>query len=78
MPYGYELRILISINMEVQIPYVTKPGAEKSFHVEIDHTSKKDQVRADWLEAYSTYLQNEGFIDDKNKALDYIIRTGDP
>lgn len=45
VPYGYELQILISIEMTVDIPYKSKAGYADSFHVEINHTGTKDNVK---------------------------------
>ncbi|MCH5192187.1 MAG: hypothetical protein J1F23_08500, partial [Oscillospiraceae bacterium] len=55
VPYGYELQIFISIDMTVDIPY-SRPTTNNFFHVDIDHTSKKEDVKAAWLKAYSDYL----------------------
>ena len=74
VPYGYELRILISIDMTVDIPY-SRQTTNNSFHVDIDHTSKKEAVKAAWLKAYSDYLNKEGFIEDDIK--NHITETTD-
>ena len=74
VPYGYELQIFISIDMTVDIPY-SRPTTNNFFHVDIDHTSKKEDVKAAWLKAYSDYLNDEGFI--QGDVRDYITETNE-
>ena len=75
VPYGYELQIFISIDMSIDIPYKTKSEYTDSFYVEINHTGTKQEVYDAWLSAYTTYLKNEGFIDDDVK--NHITETRD-
>ena len=77
VPYGYQLQILISINMTVDIPYETIKPNKESFFVEIDHTSKKDAVHEAWLKAYYTYLKSEGFVNSEAEFNSYIKETKD-
>ena len=74
VPYGYELKIFISIEMTVDIPYARETN-NQSFHVEIDHTGTKENVRKSWLDAYTDYLKAEGFITDD--VSNHIIETSD-
>lgn len=77
VPYGYQLQILISINMTVDIPYETIKPNKESFFVEIDHTSKKDAVHEAWLKAYYDYLEREKFVSSRAEFNSYVKETKD-
>ncbi|MCH5212973.1 MAG: LPXTG cell wall anchor domain-containing protein [Oscillospiraceae bacterium] len=75
VPFGYELQILISINMTIDIPYTSRPDAPGTFFVEINHTGSKEVAKKAWMDAYSAYLKENGFIADDIR--NHITETED-
>ena len=77
VPYGYELQILIGIDMTVDIPYQSREPSKNDFYVQINHTGKKEAVHDAWLNAYYTYLQKEDFVTSREDFNKHIIETKD-
>ncbi|MCH5304716.1 MAG: hypothetical protein J1E41_07620, partial [Ruminococcus sp.] len=77
VPYGYDLQILISIDMTVDIPYQSRKPSKNDFYVQINHTGKKEAVHDAWLDAYCTYLQKEDFVTSREDFNKHIIETKD-